>query len=174
MDFRIGQGYDVHQLVPGRRLVLGGVTIPYMRGLLGYSDADVLLHAISDALFGAAALGDIGHHFSDTDDKFRGIDSRLILCECVSRVMDMGFSIQNIDSTVIAQAPNLKQYIELMRANIAEDVRLSVDRINVKAKTNEKLGYLGRCDGIEAQAIVLLTYIGVPNSSHIDELTKIR
>ncbi|MDU0810601.1 MAG: 2-C-methyl-D-erythritol 2,4-cyclodiphosphate synthase [Burkholderia sp.] len=166
MDFRIGQGYDVHQLILGRRLVLGGVTIPYARGLLGNSDADVLLHAISDALFGAAALGDIGYHFSNTVSKLKDVNSRLLLSECVSRVRAKGFSIQNIDSTVIAQDPNLEKYIELMRTNIAEDVKLSIDRVNVKAKTNEKLGYLGRGDGIEAQAIVLLVALNSTSPSN--------
>ncbi|EGD01841.1 2-C-methyl-D-erythritol 2,4-cyclodiphosphate synthase, partial [Burkholderia sp. TJI49] len=112
MDFRIGQGYDVHQLFPGRPLIIGGVTIPYERGLLGHSDADVLLHAITDALFGAAALGDIGRHFSDTDAAFKGADSRVLLRECVARVKAAGFAIQNVDSTVIAQAPKLAPHIE--------------------------------------------------------------
>ena len=156
MDFRIGQGYDVHQLVPGRPLIIGGVTVPYERGLLGHSDADVLLHAITDALFGAAALGDIGRHFSDADPKFSGVNSRVLLRECAARVMRAGFSIGNVDSTVIAQAPKLSPHIEAMRVNIAEDLQLPLDRVNVKAKTNEKLGYLGRGEGIEAQAAVLL------------------
>jgi 2-C-methyl-D-erythritol 2,4-cyclodiphosphate synthase len=148
MDFRIGQGYDVHALVPGRPLIIGGVTVPYDKGLLGHSDADVL--------FGAAALGDIGRHFSDTDAKFAGADSRVLLRECAARVARAGFSIGNVDSTVIAQAPKLAPHIEGMRVNIAEDLQLPLDRVNVKAKTNEKLGYLGRAEGIEAQAAVLL------------------
>ena len=156
MDFRIGQGYDVHALVEGRPLIIGGVTVPYERGLLGHSDADVLLHAITDALFGAAALGDIGRHFSDTDAKFAGADSRVLLRECAVRVAQAGFSIGNVASTVIAQAPKLSPHIEAMRVNIAEDLKLPLDRVNVKAKTNEKLGYLGRAEGIEAQASVLL------------------
>jgi 2-C-methyl-D-erythritol 2,4-cyclodiphosphate synthase len=156
MDFRIGQGYDVHALVPGRPLIIGGVTVPYDRGLLGHSDADVLLHAITDALFGAAALGDIGRHFSDSDPKFAGVDSRVLLRECAARVARAGFSIGNVDTTVIAQAPKLSPFIEAMRVNIAEDLQLALDRVNVKAKTNEKLGYLGRAEGIEAQAVVLL------------------
>jgi 2-C-methyl-D-erythritol 2,4-cyclodiphosphate synthase len=156
MDFRIGQGYDVHALVEGRPLIIGGVTVPYERGLLGHSDADVLLHAITDALFGAAALGDIGRHFSDTDAKFAGADSRVLLRECAVRVAQAGFFIGNVDSTVIAQAPKLSPHIEAMRVNIAEDLKLPLDRVNVKAKTNEKLGYLGRAEGIEAQAAVLL------------------
>jgi 2-C-methyl-D-erythritol 2,4-cyclodiphosphate synthase len=157
MDFRIGQGYDVHALVPGRPLIIGGVTVPYDRGLLGHSDADVLLHAITDALFGAAALGDIGRHFPDTDKQFAGANSRVLLRECVARVARAGFAIANVDSTVIAQAPKLAPHIDAMRANIAEDLQLPLDRVNVKAKTNEKLGYLGRGDGIEAQAAVLIT-----------------
>ena len=156
MDYRIGQGYDVHALVPGRPLVIGGVTVPYDRGLLGHSDADVLLHAITDALFGAAALGDIGRHFPDTDERFAGADSRVLLRECAARPAAAGFAIQNVDSTVIAQAPKLAPHIDAMRANIAEDLGLPLTRVNVKAKTNEKLGYLGRGEGIEAQAAVLL------------------
>lgn len=156
MDYRIGQGYDVHALVPGRPLVIGGVTVPYERGLLGHSDADVLLHAITDALFGAAALGDIGRHFPDTDEQFAGANSRVLLRECAARLAKAGFAIQNVDSTVIAQAPKLAPHIDAMRANIAEDLGLPLTRVNVKAKTNEKLGYLGRGDGIEAQAAVLL------------------
>jgi len=156
MDYRIGQGYDVHALVPGRPLVIGGVTVPYERGLLGHSDADVLLHAITDALFGAAALGDIGRHFPDTDERFAGANSRVLLRECAARLAKAGFAIQNVDSTVIAQAPKLAPHIDAMRANIAEDLGLPLTRVNVKAKTNEKLGYLGRGEGIEAQAAVLL------------------
>ncbi|HEY1608719.1 MAG TPA: 2-C-methyl-D-erythritol 2,4-cyclodiphosphate synthase [Paraburkholderia sp.] len=158
MDIRIGQGYDVHALVPGRPLVIGGVTVPYERGLLGHSDADVLLHAITDALFGAAALGDIGRHFPDTDARFAGANSRVLLRECASRVAAAGFTIANVDSTVIAQAPKLAPHIDAMRATIAEDLNLPVTRVNVKAKTNEKLGYLGRGEGIEAQAAVLLIH----------------
>jgi len=160
MDIRIGQGYDVHALVPGRPLVIGGVTVPYERGLLGHSDADVLLHAITDALFGAAALGDIGRHFPDTDTRFAGANSRVLLRECAARVAQAGFAIANVDSTVIAQAPKLAPHIDAMRATIAEDLQLPVARVNVKAKTNEKLGYLGRGDGIEAQAAVLLVHAG--------------
>ena len=156
MDLRIGQGYDVHALVPGRPLVIGGVTVPYDRGLLGHSDADVLLHAITDALFGAAALGDIGRHFPDTAREFHGADSRVLLRECVARVRNAGFSILNVDSTVIAQAPKLAPHIAGMRENIAADLGIAPDRVNVKAKTNEKLGYLGRGEGIEAQAAALL------------------
>jgi len=161
MDFRIGQGYDVHQLVEGRPLIIGGVSIPYERGLLGHSDADVLLHAITDALFGAAAMGDIGRHFPDTDADFAGADSRVLLREAFSRVSEAGFAIMNVDSTVIAQAPKLAPFIEAIRANIAEDLDLPLSRVNVKAKTNEKLGYLGRKEGIEAQAAVLLMRTGI-------------
>ena len=156
MDLRIGQGYDVHQLVEGRPLIIGGVTLPYERGLLGHSDADVLLHAITDALFGAAALGDIGRHFSDTDPRFKGADSRVLLRECAARVAAAGFAIQNVDSTLIAQTPKLAPHIDAMRANIAADLGLPIERVNVKAKTNEKLGYLGRGEAIEAQAVALL------------------
>ncbi|CAB3656579.1 2-C-methyl-D-erythritol 2,4-cyclodiphosphate synthase [Trinickia soli] len=160
MNFRIGQGYDVHALVPGRPLIIGGVTVPYERGLLGHSDADVLLHAVTDALFGAAALGDIGRHFPDTDAHFAGANSRVLLRECAARIRQAGFTIVNVDSTVIAQAPKLAPHIEAMRANIAEDLALPLADINVKAKTNEKLGYLGRGEGIEAQAVVLLARTG--------------
>jgi 2-C-methyl-D-erythritol 2,4-cyclodiphosphate synthase len=132
------------------------VSVPYERGLLGHSDADVLLHAITDALFGAAALGDIGRHFPDTDEQFAGANSRVLLRECAARLAKAGFAIQNVDSTVIAQAPKLAPHIDAMRANIAEDLGLPLARVNVKAKTNEKLGYLGRGEGIEAQAAVLL------------------
>lgn len=157
MDFRIGQGYDVHALALGRLLVIGGVIVPYQCGLVGHSNADVLLHAIIDALLGAAALGDIGQHFPDTDMYFTDADSRLLLHECATRVKQIGFIISNVDSTVIAQAPKLALYIGAMRANIATDLNLPLDRVNVKAKSNEKLGYLGRGEGIEAQAAVLLT-----------------
>jgi 2-C-methyl-D-erythritol 2,4-cyclodiphosphate synthase len=160
MDYRIGQGYDVHALVPGRPLIIGGVTVPFERGLLGHSDADVLLHAITDALFGAAALGDIGRHFPDTDARFAGANSRVLLRECAARLAQAGFTIQNVDSTVIAQAPKLAPHIDAMRANIAEDLGLPLSRVNVKAKTNEKLGYLGRSEGIEAQAAVLVSRAG--------------
>jgi len=156
MNIRIGQGYDVHALAPGRPLILGGVTIPCERGLLGHSDADALLHAITDALFGAAALGDIGRHFPDTDARFAGANSRALLRECAARVKAAGFAIANVDSTVIAQSPKLAPWIDAMRKNIADDLALPIDCVNVKAKTNEKLGYLGRSEGIEAQAVVLL------------------
>lgn len=155
-DIRVGQGYDVHALVPGRKLVLGGVEIPHDRGLLGHSDADALLHAITDALFGAAGLGDIGRHFPDTDPAFAGADSRALLREAVRRVREAGFEVGNVDATVIAQAPKLAPHIGAMVANLAEDLGIAVGRCNVKAKTNEKLGFEGRQEGIVAQAVVLL------------------
>ncbi|MCT9123176.1 2-C-methyl-D-erythritol 2,4-cyclodiphosphate synthase [Cupriavidus gilardii] len=155
-DIRVGQGYDVHALVPGRKLVLGGVEIPHDRGLLGHSDADALLHAITDALFGAAALGDIGRHFPDTDPAFAGADSRALLREAVRRVREAGYEVGNVDATVIAQAPKLAPHIAAMVANLAEDLGIAAGRCNVKAKTNEKLGFEGRQEGIVAQAVVLL------------------
>lgn len=155
-DIRVGQGYDVHALVPGRKLVLGGVQIPHDRGLLGHSDADALLHAVTDALFGAAALGDIGRHFPDTDPAFAGADSRALLREAVRRVREAGYEIGNVDATVIAQAPKLAPHIAAMVANLAQDLGIAVGRCNVKAKTNEKLGFEGRQEGIVAQAAVLL------------------
>lgn len=153
---RIGQGFDVHALAAGRKLIIGGVTIPYERGLAGHSDADVLLHAISDALIGAAALGDIGRHFPDTDPKYAGIDSRRLLREVWQLLRSQGYCVVNVDSTVIAQAPKLASYIAAMRANIASDLDLSVQQVNVKAKTAEKLGALGRGEGIAAEAVVLI------------------
>ncbi len=155
-DIRVGQGYDVHALVPGRKLVLGGVEIPHDRGLLGHSDADALLHAITDALFGAAGLGDIGRHFPDTDPAFAGADSRALLREAVRRVREAGYEVGNVDATVIAQAPKLAPHIGAMVANLAEDLGIAAGRCNVKAKTNEKLGFEGRQEGVVAQAVVLL------------------
>ncbi|MEN7432290.1 2-C-methyl-D-erythritol 2,4-cyclodiphosphate synthase [Chromobacterium sp. TRC.1.1.SA] len=154
--FRIGQGYDVHQLVEGRPLILGGVDVPHDKGLLGHSDADALLHAITDALLGAAALGDIGRHFPDTAVEFKGADSRALLREAAARVRAAGWRPVNVDSTLIAQRPKLAPHIDEMRANIAADLGLDVGAVNVKGKTNEKLGYLGRCEAIEAQAVCLL------------------
>ncbi|WP_199101562.1 2-C-methyl-D-erythritol 2,4-cyclodiphosphate synthase [Aquitalea sp. ASV11] len=154
--FRVGQGYDVHQLVEGRPLILGGVTIPHTHGLLGHSDADALLHAITDALLGAAALGDIGRHFPDTDERFKGADSRVLLREAVARVRAAGWQVVNVDATLIAQRPKLAPYIDAMCATIAADLGIAVNTVNVKGKTNEKLGYLGRAEAIEAQAICLL------------------
>ncbi|MES1982685.1 MAG: 2-C-methyl-D-erythritol 2,4-cyclodiphosphate synthase [Pseudomonadota bacterium] len=153
---RIGQGYDVHQLVAGRRLIIGGVDIPYDKGLLGHSDADVLLHAICDALLGAAALGDIGRHFSDADTQYKNIDSRILLREVAAMVTQAGFRVGNVDATIIAQAPKMAPHIAAMAANIAADLGLELNTVNVKATTTEKLGYTGRGEGIAAQAVVLL------------------
>jgi 2-C-methyl-D-erythritol 2,4-cyclodiphosphate synthase len=157
--FRVGTGFDVHQLVVGRALIMGGVTIPYERGLLGHSDADVLLHAIADALLGAAALGDIGKHFPDTDPAHRGADSRVLLHAVVKRVLESGWSVGNIDATIIAQAPRMAPYIDQMRINIAADCGLALDCVSVKATTTEQLGFTGRGDGIAAQASALLVRV---------------
>ncbi|HTD02880.1 2-C-methyl-D-erythritol 2,4-cyclodiphosphate synthase [Undibacterium sp.] len=154
--FRVGQGYDCHALVPGRKLIIGGVTIPHTTGLLGHSDADVLLHAITDALFGAAGLGDIGRHFPDTDQQFSGADSRVLLRECAARVRQAGYLIGNVDATIIAQAPKMAPHISAMAENIAADLGLEPGRVNIKAKTNERLGYLGREEGIASEAIALV------------------
>lgn len=154
--FRIGQGYDCHALVPGRPLIIGGVNIPHRAGLLGHSDADVLLHAITDALFGAAALGDIGKHFPDTDERFRGADSRVLLREAGQRVRAAGYTIGNIDATLIAQAPKMAPHLPGMIANIASDLEIEPGQVNLKAKTNERLGWEGREEGIAAQAVTLL------------------
>ncbi len=153
---RIGHGYDVHRLVENRKLILGGTEIPYEKGLLGHSDADVLLHAVCDALLGAAALGDIGKHFPDTDPTYKGIDSRKLLRHVISLVKTNGYSVSNIDCTVIAQQPKLKDYIETMRKNIAEDCGVDVSCVNVKATTEEKLGFTGDGSGISAHAVCLL------------------
>lgn len=157
--FRIGQGYDVHRLVEGRALILGGVQIDYARGLLGHSDADALLHAVTDAVLGAAGLGDIGRHFPDTDARFSGADSRLLLREAYAIVRRAGWQLVNLDATIIAQAPRLAGHIDAMRAVLAADLQTEVGSINIKGKTNEKLGYLGRGEAIEAQAVCLLTSI---------------
>lgn len=159
MMIRIGQGYDVHQLVANRPLILGGVNIPFEKGLLGHSDADALLHAITDALLGAAALGDIGKLFPDTDAAHKNADSRHLLRQAYAAVQQAGWQVVNVDSTLIAQQPKLRPYIDKMRTHIAEDLGLPIDAVNIKGKTNEKLGYLGRCEAIEAQAIVLLTHL---------------
>ncbi len=153
---RIGQGFDVHQLVEGRKLIIGGVEILHDKGLLGHSDADVLLHAICDALLGAAALGDIGRHFSDTDSKFKNIDSRILLREVVRMVTNAGFRIGNLDATIIAQAPRMAPHIPRMVENIAADLGVAVNAVNVKATTTERLGFSGRGEGIAAQAVALL------------------
>lgn len=153
---RIGQGYDVHKLVADRDLILCGVKIPYELGLLGHSDADVALHALSDALLGAAALGDIGRHFPDTDEKYKGADSRALLREVVEKIKESGYSIENVDVTIIAQRPKLLPYIETMRDNISSDLCVRKGCVNVKATTTEKLGFEGRGEGISAMAVVLL------------------
>jgi 2-C-methyl-D-erythritol 2,4-cyclodiphosphate synthase len=160
MTFRIGEGWDLHALVPGRKLIIGGVEIPFDRGLLGHSDADVLLHAITDALFGAAGLGDIGRHFPDTDERFRGADSVVLLTEAARRVREQGLQIGNVDSTVIAQAPRLAPYVDAMRDRIAAALDLGPGLVNVKAKTAEKLGPVGQGLAIEARAVVLLSKQG--------------
>ncbi|MBD3657431.1 MULTISPECIES: 2-C-methyl-D-erythritol 2,4-cyclodiphosphate synthase [Marinobacter] len=153
---RIGQGFDVHAFCPGDHVVLGGVRIPFSKGLLAHSDGDVLLHALADALLGAAALGDIGHLFPDTSDQWAGADSRDLLREVVARVTAEGFAVVNIDATIIAQAPRMAPHITAMRLNIAEDLGISAGRVSVKATTTEKLGFTGRGEGIACQAICLL------------------
>lgn len=153
---RIGHGYDVHSFCENRPLILGGVKIPYEKGLLGHSDADVLLHAVSDALLGAAALGDIGRHFPDNDDSFKNIDSRILLRRVVHLLDEKGYKIGNIDATVIAQKPKLKDYIEQMRENIATDCGIDIDCVNVKATTEEGLGFTGRLEGISAHAVCII------------------
>jgi 2-C-methyl-D-erythritol 2,4-cyclodiphosphate synthase len=153
---RIGRGFDVHALVKGRKLVVGGVTIPYEKGLAGHSDADVLMHAVCDALLGAAALGDIGRHFPDTDPRYKDADSRALLREVATKVRGAGFSIANLDATILAEAPKMAPHIGAMVANLAADLGLPAGRVNVKAKTAEGLGAIGRGEGIAAEAIVLL------------------
>ena len=156
---RIGTGYDVHKLAEGRRLIIGGVDIPYEKGLLGHSDADVLVHAIMDALLGAAALGDIGKHFADTDEKYKGADSLMLMREVRRILEENGFGIVNVDSTIIAQAPKMKPHIEQMRQNIADALQVDVSCVSVKATTEERLGFTGRGEGISAQAVCLITAI---------------
>jgi 2-C-methyl-D-erythritol 2,4-cyclodiphosphate synthase len=153
---RIGHGYDVHQLVSGRPLILGGVQVPHSKGLLGHSDADVLIHAICDACLGAAALGDIGRHFPDSDPRYKGIDSRKLLREVRAKLEAEGWQVQNVDSTIVAQQPKLAAHIPQMVANIAADLEVAASQINVKATTTEKLGFAGREEGIAAHAVVLL------------------
>ncbi len=157
MTIRIGEGWDIHALVVGRSLVLGGVTIPHSHGLDGHSDADALAHAITDALFGAAALGDIGRHFPDTDPAFAGADSMRLLAEAARRVREAGYEIGNIDSTIVAQAPKLAPHIDAMRARLADVLGMAIDQVNVKAKTAEKMGPVGEGRAIEARAVCLLT-----------------
>ncbi len=154
---RIGQGFDVHALVAERPLIIGGVTIPYERGLLGHSDADVLLHAITDALLGAAALGDIGRHFPDTSPDYAGADSRVLLRRTRELVAAAGYAIGNVDATIVAQAPKMAPHVDAMVANIAADLGIDRGCVNVKAKTTERLGFTGRGEGIAAEAIALLT-----------------
>ncbi|MGA9396136.1 MAG: 2-C-methyl-D-erythritol 2,4-cyclodiphosphate synthase [Azonexus sp.] len=160
MNFRVGQGYDVHRLVAGRKLVLGGVEIPHATGLLGHSDADALLHAITDALLGAVALGDIGRHFPDSDPRYRDVDSRVLLRATVALLAEKGWRPVNVDATIIAQQPKLAPHAAAMVANVAVDLGISPDSVNIKGKTNETLGYLGREEAIEAQAVVLVERAG--------------
>lgn len=153
---RIGQGYDVHKLTEGRKCIICGVDIPYEKGLLGHSDADVALHALSDALLGAAALGDIGRHFPDTDPKYSGADSRVLLRHVIGLIAQKGYVTQNVDITIIAQYPKMLGYIEQMRKNVAADLGIDIDCVNIKATTTEKLGFEGRGEGISAMAVVLI------------------
>ncbi|WP_374604469.1 2-C-methyl-D-erythritol 2,4-cyclodiphosphate synthase [Niveibacterium sp.] len=161
IPFRVGQGFDVHALVPGRKLIIGGVDIPFDRGLLGHSDADVLLHAITDAVLGAAGLGDIGRHFPDTDERFAGADSRVLLREAVASVHAAGWRVGNLDATVIAQAPKILPHVAAMVANISADLGVAADAVNLKGKTTERLGFTGRGEGIAAEAVALLVRDGV-------------
>ena len=154
---RIGMGYDVHKLVEDRKLIIGGVEIPYEKGLLGHSDADVLLHAIMDALLGAAALGDIGKHFPDTDEKYKGADSVKLLEKVGEMLAEQAFYIENIDATIIAQKPKMRPYIDTMRQNIANALQIDISQVNVKATTEEGLGFTGEGKGISSQSICLLT-----------------
>lgn len=156
MTLRIGTGFDVHAFADGRALVIGGVTIAHPRGLAGHSDADVLLHAVADSLLGALAMGDIGVHFPDTDARFRGADSRVLLRHVASLVTARGYAVANLDATIIAQVPKLAPHIQAMRENIAADLGCTVDQVSVKATTTERLGFTGREEGIAAQAVVLL------------------
>ena len=154
---RIGHGFDVHQLVEGRKCIIGGVDIPHEKGLKGHSDADVLLHALCDALLGAVALGDIGKHFPDTDPRFKGIDSRELLRHVTALIKEKGYGVVNVDATVIAEEPKLAKHIATMCANIAADLGVATDRVNVKATTSERLGFTGRGEGIAAEAVCLVT-----------------
>jgi 2-C-methyl-D-erythritol 2,4-cyclodiphosphate synthase len=156
MNIRIGEGWDIHQLVEGRKLMLGGIEVPYSKGLLGHSDADVLLHAITDALLGAAALGDIGKHFPDTDAQYKGADSAVLLAKVAADVRALGYTLGNLDSTIIAQAPKLAPHIVAMRERIAAVLGVDVAQVNVKAKTAEKMGPVGEGRAMEARAVVLL------------------
>ena len=153
---RIGTGYDVHKLVEGRKLIIGGVEIPYEKGLLGHSDADVMVHAVMDALLGAAALGDIGKHFPDSDPKYKGADSLMLMREVRRILSENGFEVGNVDATIIAQAPRMSPHIDTMRRNIADALGLDVSQVSVKATTEERLGFTGRGEGISAQAVALI------------------
>lgn len=159
MKFRVGHGYDVHKLVEDRKLIIGGVEIPHYKGLLGHSDADVLAHAICDALLGAAALGDIGKHFPDNDDRYKDIDSLVLLEKVCELIRNKGYEISNLDSTILAQAPKLRPYIDEMRSKLAKAMKLDIDELSVKATTEERLGFTGREEGIAAHAVVLLMTI---------------
>ena len=159
MKFRVGHGYDVHKLVEDRKLIIGGVVIPHSKGLLGHSDADVLAHAICDALLGAAALGDIGKHFPDNDDRYKDIDSLVLLEKVCELIRNKGYEISNVDSTILAQAPKLRPYIDEMRSKLAKAMKLDIDELSVKATTEERLGFTGREEGIAAHAVVLLMTI---------------
>ncbi len=164
MNIRIGNGFDVHRLVPERRLVMCGVEIPYELGLLGHSDADVALHALADALLGAAAMHDIGYHFPDTDPEYKGADSRRLLRRVVEIIGERGYSVGNVDVTIIAQRPKMLPYIEQMRQNVAADLGIDVDAVSVKATTTERLGFTGRGEGIAAQATALIFKTPFPNN----------
>lgn len=159
MKFRVGHGYDVHKLVEDRKLIIGGVEIPHSKGLLGHSDADVLAHAICDALLGAAALGDIGKHFPDNDDRYKDVDSLVLLEKVCELIRNKGYEISNVDSTILAQAPKLRPYIDEMRSKLAKAMKLDIDELSVKATTEERLGFTGGEEGIAAHAVVLLMTI---------------
>ena len=159
MKFRVGHGYDVHKLVEDRKLIIGGVEIPHSKGLLGHSDADVLAHAICDALLGAAALGDIGKHFPDNDDRYKDVDSLVLLEKVCELIRNKGYEISNVDSTILAQAPKLRPYIDEKRSKLAKAMKLDIDELSVKATTEERLGFTGREEGIAAHAVVLLMTI---------------
>lgn len=159
MDFRIGSGFDVHKLVEGRKCIICGVEIPYTKGLLGHSDADVALHALMDALLGAAAMGDIGKHFPDTDERFKGADSMRLTEHVVSLLKEKGWQVNNVDVTIIAQAPKMAPHIQQMRENIARVLEIDLDRVNVKATTTEKLGFTGRGEGIAAEAVASIVLL---------------
>jgi 2-C-methyl-D-erythritol 2,4-cyclodiphosphate synthase len=165
---RVGQGFDSHALVPGRALILGGVTIPHAAGLLGHSDADALLHAITDALLGAAGLGDIGRHFPDSDERYRGADSRVLLRGAVELLAAAGWHVVNVDATLIIQRPKMAPHVPLMIANIAADLGIATGDINIKAKTAERLGFVGREEGIAVEAIALIENVSVDSLASLD------